>query len=465
MAVAAVLVIMMGLLAMRHAGADTGNETLDPQLNEQVLAIPVGTRPQVNLQVTFFRPNGPGPFPVAVLNHGKDIGLPKDAKRYRSVYAARYFLSRGYAVVLPMMRGFAGSGGETWIHGCDLDAMGREQAKDIDEVIRYLPRSTVSKWLDMSRVIISGQSIGGWNTLAAGALNTPGVKGLVNFAGGVQAPTCPGWQEQLPAAAGRYGETTHVPSIWFYGDNDSKFPPAVWQAMKNRYEQSGGRVEMVAYGRFQNDAHNFLGYVEALPVWTPKLDTFLARLGLPSRCTNPELLPGPYPEPSGFARIDDIAAIPLIDDQGRDAYQVFLKRTMPRVFAIASNGSTVSTDGGYDPLARVLTTCRQRNFQCRVYAVDDQVVWPKPMEVPAPTQFARVDDAAAVPYLNDAGRQGYKQFLTLPIPRAFIIAPDGAWALSARDFDVLASALSLCQARHAGCKPYAVNDQVVWPAQ
>jgi hypothetical protein len=38
---------------------------------------------------------------------------------------------------------------------------------------------------------------GGWTTLAFGALNYPGVKGLVNFAGGTRQAECEGWQGNL----------------------------------------------------------------------------------------------------------------------------------------------------------------------------------------------------------------------------------------------------------------------------
>lgn len=36
--------------------------------------------------------------------------------------------------------------------------------------------------------------MGGWNTLALGVLDGPGVKGLVTFAGGRAAPDCAQWQ-------------------------------------------------------------------------------------------------------------------------------------------------------------------------------------------------------------------------------------------------------------------------------
>jgi hypothetical protein len=90
------------------------------------------------------------------------------------------------------------------------------------------------------------------------------------------------------------------------------------------------------------------------------------------------------------------------------------------------------------------------------------VVWKPPTPIPPATAFALIDDIKAVPYLKAAGRQGYARFLTLPMPRAFVIAPDGAWAFSALGFDPQAKALQNCGANHPGCRVYAVNDQVVW---
>lgn len=382
---------LLNLLNPASAVADDVNEALDPQLNERILYVPVQDSPQVRLQVTLFTPDGPGPFPLAILNHGKEPGSPKNEKRYRSVYAARYFLSRGYAVALPMMRGFAGSEGDTWVTGCDLERMAVRHAQDIAKVVQYLgSQPDLGIPIDANRVVIFGQSMGGWNTLAAGSLSIPGVKGLINFAGGLNAPACPAWQRDLPIATSHFGQHTSVPSIWFYGDNDSKFSTPLWRNMLEQYNAAGGKAEIVAYGSFMQDSHNFLGRIEALPVWMPKLDAFLERLGLPRDNLHPSLLPSPYPAPTRFANIDDINALPMVNDKGREEYKAFLKKDMPKVFAIATNGATVSTSGGYDPLERAMTACRQHNLQCQAYAVDNQVVWPKALTEPLAKSFAEL---------------------------------------------------------------------------
>ena len=447
-------------MGFAHA-QETVEQPLDTQLNEQVLSIPGDLAHPVMLQVTLFEPNGPGPFPLAVLNHGKDKGDPHTEPRYRSAYAyaARYFLSRGYAVVLPMLRGFAGSGGQFNAMGCDAEDEGVHQARDIRAVIYAMDRRHE---IDTSRIVVSGQSYGGWNTLALGTLNIAGVKGLVDFAGGRNAPLCPTWPADLAIGAGHYGQQTQVPSIWFYGDNDSKFSVPTWRSMYDHYTAAGGHVELVAYGSFKKDSHNFLGSVEALPIWMPRVDAFLARIGLPSQNLHPELLPANYPAPTHFAAIDDVKAIPLVNDKGRQAYQEFLTRESPRVFAITQDGGTVTTNGGYDPLAHAMDLCKEHGRECRIYAVDDEVVWPLPTPVPPPSHFAALDDVSAVPLINDRGRLAYREFLNQKAPRVFVIAPDGASVGSHGGFDPLARALDICKKNGRTCQPYAVDDQVVW---
>lgn len=84
--------------------------------------------------------------------------------------------------------------------------------------------------------------------------------------------------------------------------------------------------------------------------------------------------------------------------------------------------------------------------------------------------FAEVSDVDAVPYLDERGRQGYRDWLTKPHPRAFVMAPNGTWnatwgnpAVQADESpDATQRALSRCEKRAQGCKIYAVDRRVVW---
>ena len=296
-------------------------------LNEQVIGVPVEGPPAVTLQVTIMHPDGNGPFPLVIMNHGA-AAISKDHRggRYHRTNAAFYFLSRGYAVALPMMRGFSASGGEIYHFGCDLAGTGIAYARDIRSVIRYLgndPR------FDTSRVIVAGQSMGGWNALAVGALNVPHVKGLIDFNGGIRESDCDAGDRSLVEGAAKFGAATKAPSIWFYGDNDPYFPVPVWRAMYDAYTRSGGHAEIVDVGIVMQSSHNFLAYPEVLPLWTSRIDAFLAGIGMPHTEVNPGDLPLAFPPATQFAAVTDVAAVPYLSDGGRDLYREFLDAAVP----------------------------------------------------------------------------------------------------------------------------------------
>ncbi|MDE1169732.1 MAG: CocE/NonD family hydrolase [Verrucomicrobium sp.] len=342
-------------------------------VHEEVLRVPVGS-PPVALEVTFYHPDGEGPFPVAVLNHGKDGGDAHRQPRDRAVLASRYFLSRGYAVVIPMLRGFSQSGGTVWFRG-DPAKEALLQAQDIQEAVQYVG-SHASVPLDMGRVVALGQSYGGWNTLALGALGMPGLKGLIVFAGGRRYEALTTWSDELAAAAGRLGaQTPSIPSLWFYGDNDSLFPKETREAMFNRYTGSGGHAQLVNFGSFMREGHFFLGEVEAMPIWTPRIDEFLDRLNLPAKPLYPGYLPKPFPKPSGFAPLEDVSAVPVAEEEDRKRYREFLKMEWPRVFLITSQGRGVALRTPYDPVGAAEAFAAQHNLECGIYAIDDKVVW------------------------------------------------------------------------------------------
>ena len=93
--------------------------------------------PRSNWKLPFLKPDGPGPFPPAILNHGKSVGLPRNQERFRSAFVATYFLSLGYTVILPMMCGFSCSGGQIWVRGCNVESMGILHVRDMQAAIQF----------------------------------------------------------------------------------------------------------------------------------------------------------------------------------------------------------------------------------------------------------------------------------------------------------------------------------------
>jgi len=348
---------------------------LDASLNEVVQNIPKKSLFTIDLETTIYKPDGEGPFPIAVINHGKSPGDTKFQGRYRPAVAARYFLQRGYAVIVPMRQGFSKSAGAYIGGGCNVESNGRAQAEDVKAVLDYV---TQQSWADKNNIVVLGQSHGGWTTLAFGAIGYPGVKALVNFAGGLRQDSCVAWENNLAKGAAEYASQTRVPSLWFYGDNDSFFTTSTYRAMFDRYTASGGPARLVAFGLFGTDAHSMFGSRTGSSIWQPEVTQFLAAQGLPSTPLDAYAKYGVTvaPPKSDFAALDDASKLPFVKDTGRAGYAIYLSKTQPRAFALAPTGAWAWAEGGDDPLKRAVDSCnRYAKGSCKLYSVDDSVVW------------------------------------------------------------------------------------------
>ena len=264
---------------------------VDPAYGETVVAIKNGRLLPVDLETTLFRPPGDGPFPVVVINHGKEGGNNRLQARSRPMAAVRPFLQRGYAVVVPMRQGFSNSGGRAVGEGCNIAGNGDAQADDVRAVVAWLAQQP---WADTGRMVMLGQSHGGLTTLAYARDPHPGFKLFVNFAGGLKWTdgNCD-WKQSLVDAFARYGAATRVPSLWFYGANDSYFPPEVITPAHAAYVAAGGPAELVAYAAFESDAHRMFGRNSGLVIWWRKVADRLAAEGLPTRVVYPQFAAAP----------------------------------------------------------------------------------------------------------------------------------------------------------------------------
>jgi dienelactone hydrolase len=251
---------------------------LDAALRERVIRVAKPGFLAPTLEVTLFSPPGDGPFPVAVINHGKAAGDPRWQARARYSLPSRALVERGFLVVLPMRAGFSKSTGSYMGVGCNTESNGLVQADDVAAVLDHV--ATLPE-ADVTRTIVMGQSHGGMTTLALGTLDRPGVKGLVNFAGGLRNSNCVAWEDGLARAFAAYGAKTRVPSLWFYGDNDSYWSRPVWEAMHRAYTAAGADARMVAFGTFaQGDAHGMFGSRAGQSIWLPEFDRFAVELGV-----------------------------------------------------------------------------------------------------------------------------------------------------------------------------------------
>ena len=249
------------------------------------------------MQVTWFLPPGPGPFPAVVFSHGREPSPEGRAELAVGVSRAQvmFWLARGVAVVSPVRPGYgASTGRDLEAADLDFDADGRcvgqadfrktadAAVRSVDATLRWLRRQ---RWADASAVLLVGQSAGGLATVAAGARDLPGVVGYVNFAGGTggnpeRSPGASCDPGQLEALYASYGRATTVPNLWVYATNDQFWgaaAPRDWHAAFARGGSPSTFVQAAAVPG--GDGHGLSAHAPAL--WAPAVDAFLAQFGFP----------------------------------------------------------------------------------------------------------------------------------------------------------------------------------------
>ena len=274
-AVRALAIVLLALAAVPAQAA---------RFHESVLKVPVvAGLEQAYIDVTVFRPAGEGPFPLLVLSHGspRSAADRRAQGRQRLAAQSRRFLDMGFAVLVPTRRGYGESGGH-WAEAygrCDnpdYHTAGLETARDLRAAVQAVRGEP---WVDAKRVVLAGQSAGGFGSVAAAATGFDGLAAVVNFAGGrgSRGPDDVCGEGGLVDAMGRYGSRARVPQLWLYSGNDRFFGPALARRMHAAFVAAGGAAEFVAAPAVGLDGHAY--FATAMDDWSPRVREFLTRVG------------------------------------------------------------------------------------------------------------------------------------------------------------------------------------------
>lgn len=286
-----VLRALVGTLAGALLVLAAAAQPLDATLHEQVVRVPVpGGGPSgetVEIEATVYRPEGPGPFPLLVLSHGSPRGGDEARRRMgrvRFLAQAAEFVRMGFVVIVPTRRGFGNSGGHFAENAGHCDSpdyrrAGLEAARDLLAAIEHMRREP---YVDASRIVLAGQSAGGFASLAAASRQPPGVVAVLNFAGGrgSQRPDFVCSEHLLVAAFGDYGAGVRVPTFWHYAENDRFFAPELVRRMHEAFRAGGAAAELVMQPPFGVDGHAVFSSAKGTPVWLPPTRAFLQSIGL-----------------------------------------------------------------------------------------------------------------------------------------------------------------------------------------
>jgi dienelactone hydrolase len=363
------------------APAANSSQAVDGRLREEFEQVPVtvkllfGGERTGHLIVTHFRPVGDGPFPYVVFNHGRGPQRAEPA-RYRFLGVVQYFTRRGFAVFVTTRMGYGATGTEpdTEESGlCNRKNYGPMFEAAVTQTQRAIEFAQTKSWVDKSRLILIGQSVGGFTTVMAASQPIAGLKAAINFVGGsggdpIGRPAQPCDYFQVGLQAQLAGKTASVPMLWMYAENDLYWGPQIPLRWHESYVGAGGKAKMVMLPKVSENGHNLLG--EGFSMWRPIVDEYLQQAGF----AIPKTI-NAIPK-TDFAHIGDVAKVPLISDESRNnGYKRFLNTDIPRAFVIGPSGQW-SYQSGLDALAVALERCAASAKQaCKPYAIDDAVVW------------------------------------------------------------------------------------------
>ena len=223
------------------------------------------------------RPEGDGPFPAVVWNHGseREPGSQEEL--------GRFYASAGYALFVPHRRGHGRSPGEYFQDALEPQLRRMSRAAAVEALIglheRALQDTLVAlRWLarqpfvDASRVAMSGVSHGGIQTLLAAEAGAP-ARAFVPF-----APAATAWDgnPELQARLLRAVERARPPIFLIQAANDHSLGPSrlLGKALASKGGLNGVRV-YPAYGTTPDSGHGAFACSGA-EVWGADVVSFLA---------------------------------------------------------------------------------------------------------------------------------------------------------------------------------------------
>jgi dienelactone hydrolase len=294
---ATALCLIVSACVMPPAQAQVAPGASEPKLAadlfETVTKIPVtvallgGASRSGEMIITHYKPAGAGPFPVVVMSHGRagDAAGRAKPERQRFMAVTRFWIARGFAVIVPTRLGYGATGVEpdTEYSGlCNNKTYGPMAEAAAHQIRTAVAFAASQPWADTKRIVLMGQSVGGLASTVLNGKNVPGVVAAINMAGGSggnpkQRPGDPCGADRLTEVYRAAGVAAKTPMLWVYAENDKYWGPDVPRSWHGAYIATGAKAELVMLPPVGEDGHRA---IDQPPVWIPHVDRFIASIGL-----------------------------------------------------------------------------------------------------------------------------------------------------------------------------------------
>lgn len=241
----------------------------------------------VTLEMVIYKPEGAGPFPTVLFNHGS-TGMGDTPSLFKETWApeklARWFTQRGWLVAFPQRRGRGQSDGQydegftpkRDRYSCDptpsLAGFDRALA-DVDAAAVWLQQNPD---VDAKRMEIAGWSRGGILAVAYAGTHPDVFQGAINFAGGWISDQCPlNTADAINPVSFRRGAAFVRPTLWLYGEKDPYYALAHSRKNFEAFIDAGGRGSFETF-KLPPGVNGHLIFTQQ-DLWGPAVEAYLAK--------------------------------------------------------------------------------------------------------------------------------------------------------------------------------------------
>jgi dienelactone hydrolase len=255
-----VLVIFAGQTPLSPLGPQ-GAEGEPNREQQWLVPTPLAER---TAHAILFRPQGDGPFRLALIAHATTQNVLRRAQMPQPEYRAlaAHLVARGFAVLVPERLGHGSTGGDYLEDqgGCDEADYARSGRATASEIRTALDYMRGQPFVRKDGAVIIGHSAGGWGALALANEDPKTISAIIAFAPGrgghandFENRICAPYT--LLTAATAFGRGARVPVTWLVAANDTYFSPEFSRTLADAYRSGGGKADFRALPAFGSEGH------------------------------------------------------------------------------------------------------------------------------------------------------------------------------------------------------------------